>query len=82
MGTSAGAWDEGRGERADFEAALDFAAATYPDTEIPLALLQAFYERVSQPKSLTVVSAANHLFDGRVADVGDAIRRTFGENES
>jgi alpha/beta superfamily hydrolase len=30
VGLSAGTWDEGRGERDDFRAALDFAAARYP----------------------------------------------------
>ena len=34
VGRSAGAWDEGRGELADYGAALDFMAAQYPDLEL------------------------------------------------
>lgn len=34
VGKSAGAFDEGRGERDDFKAALDFMAAKYPDTPL------------------------------------------------
>jgi uncharacterized protein len=34
VGRSAGTWDEGRGEKADYEAALDFMAAQYPDLEL------------------------------------------------
>src|SRR5512142_3464046 len=34
VGRSAGAWDEGRGERDDYRAALDYMAAHYPD--VPL----------------------------------------------
>jgi alpha/beta superfamily hydrolase len=34
VGRSSGAFDDGRGERADFEAALDFMRARYPD--VPL----------------------------------------------
>jgi uncharacterized protein len=34
VGRSAGEWDEGRGERDDFRAAIDFIAAQYPGTEI------------------------------------------------
>ena len=34
VGRSAGAWDEGRGEKDDFRAASDFMAARYPDLEM------------------------------------------------
>jgi len=34
VGRSAGAWDEGRGEKDDYRAALDYFAGTYPDTEL------------------------------------------------
>src|ERR1041384_3735458 len=34
VGRSAGTWDEGRGERDDFKAAVDFMAAKYPGTEL------------------------------------------------
>ena len=135
VGTSAGSWDDGVGERDDFHAALDFAASTYPDATlwaagfsfgawlaltcgvrdtrvtrllgiappigrrphgvvatspklthfihgaqdelIPLDTLRRFYETVSKPKTLTVIENANHLFDGRIAELGDAIQATF-----
>ncbi|MEE2638540.1 MAG: alpha/beta hydrolase [Acidobacteriota bacterium] len=138
VGTSAGHWDEGRGERDDFLAALDFAAATYPGVDIwsagfsfgawlaltsgvldprvtqvlgiappterydfshvttsdkpkhfihgerdelvPIAALQAFFDRIREPKTLTVINSANHLFDGRVEEVGAAIRNRFTGN--
>jgi alpha/beta superfamily hydrolase len=34
VGRSAGAWDEGPGEKDDYRAALDFMAARYPGTEL------------------------------------------------
>lgn len=34
VGKSNGQWDKGRGERNDFLSALDFAAITYPDTDM------------------------------------------------
>ena len=34
VGRSAGAWDEGKGEKDDFRAALDYFAGRYPDLEL------------------------------------------------
>ena len=34
VGRSAGKWDEGRGEKDDYRAAVDFMAARYPDLEL------------------------------------------------
>jgi alpha/beta superfamily hydrolase len=34
VGRSAGQWDEGRGEKDDYRAAVDFMAARYPDLEL------------------------------------------------
>lgn len=34
VGASAGHWDEGRGEREDFEAGLDFVAAAHPGVDV------------------------------------------------
>ena len=34
VGRSAGVWDEGRGERDDYRAALDFLTAQYPNLEV------------------------------------------------
>ena len=135
VGASAGQWDEGRGERDDFRAGLDYAAAAFPGVElwaagfsfgawitltcgagdprvtellaiappagrydfsevvaspkpthvihgtldelIPVGLLQELYETLSAPKTLTLIDGASHLFEGRVAEVGDAIRKTY-----
>jgi len=131
VGRSEGKWDEGRGERDDFRAALDFMAARYPNVElwaagfsfgawvaltvgavdervslllgiapavtsydfsvletstkpkffihgerdelIPLQAMWRFYGRLPEPKELVVIDAANHLFDGLVLEVGDAV---------
>jgi uncharacterized protein len=34
VGLSAGTWDEGRGEKDDYRAALDYVGAQYPDVEL------------------------------------------------
>lgn len=131
VGTSEGTWDEGRGERDDFRAALDYMAARYPDTELwtagfsfgswisltegavdqrvsvligiapavtmhdfsalkastkpkflihgerdelfPLKSMYEFYGQLQEPKELAVIDAADHLFDGKVSEVGDAV---------
>jgi hypothetical protein len=136
-GTSAGAWDEGRGEMDDFRAALDFMAHRFPgaplwaagmsfgawiamtdgaasekvstligiappvtrfdfeavrvsekpkffiqgerDELCSLKDLQAFYARAADPKELVVIDAADHLFDGKVSEVADAIEDLFGD---
>lgn len=131
-GGSAGAFDAGPGEMADFRAALDFMAARHPDTKeiwtagfsfggwialtvgaeddrvtalvgiappisrynfsavrksskpkffiqgegdelCPLADLRRFYTGLAEPKELVVIDAADHLFDGKVTEVGDAL---------
>ena len=32
-----------------------------------------FYGQLAEPKELVVVDGADHLFDGKVSEVGDAI---------
>jgi len=131
VGRSAGTWDEGRGERDDFKAALDFMAAQYPGKElwsagfsfgayvalatgaeddrvcaligvappvnrydfeavksstkpkfiihgeadelIPLKQVREFYAQLADPKELVEIDRANHLFDGQVGEVADAL---------
>ena len=137
VGTSEGAWDEGRGETEDFRAALDFMHARHPgiplwtagmsfgswialtvgaeDTRVstlvgiapplahydfervrasekpkffiqgerdeicPLKDMYAFYARCADPKELVVIDAADHLFDGKVSEVGEAIEDLLGD---
>lgn len=35
--------------------------------------LRAFYSQAADPKELVVIDAADHLFDGKVSQVGDAV---------
>jgi alpha/beta superfamily hydrolase len=131
VGRSEGAWDEGRGEREDFRAALDLMAARHAGLDLwaagfsfgawvamtvgaedervstliglavpadrydfsavaaspkptflihgerdeiaPLAAARALYARMAEPKELVVIDAADHLFDGKTSEVGDAL---------
>jgi len=49
------------------------------DELCPLKDLQAFYARASDPKELIVIDAADHLFDGKVSEVADAVEDLFGD---
>lgn len=136
VGLSAGAWDEGVGEKDDFRSAVDFMAARYPDTPlwaagmsfgswigltvgaenprvsnligiaialshdfsavrdspkpkffihgerdelIPLKEVREFYARAREPKELVVIDGADHLFDGKVSEIGDAIEELLAD---
>jgi alpha/beta superfamily hydrolase len=138
VGTSAGTFDQGRGELDDFRAALDHAVSLYPDVpEIwaagfsfgayvalvegtsdervraligispplarydfsalehsskpkffiqgefdevcPLTVLRAFYARLSEPKDLIVIDAADHLYEGKVSQVAEALEDLLGD---
>lgn len=138
-GGSAGAFDGGAGETADFRAALDFMAGRHPglplwaagmsfgswialesgavdprvsalvgiappvdrydfanlarstkpkflvhgeaDELVPLTAVWRFYGALAEPKELAVIDAANHLFDGRVMEVAEAIEDLLGDFE-
>ncbi|HEX5214596.1 MAG TPA: alpha/beta fold hydrolase, partial [Vicinamibacterales bacterium] len=141
VGSSAGEFDAGAGESADFNAALDWMAARYPnaplwaagfsfgswialeagaqdarvsaligiappvtregysfehtltstkpkffvqgdlDTLCPLKDMWAFYSKLEEPKELVVIDGATHLFDGKTAEVGDALEALLGDFE-
>ena len=145
VGRSAGEFDQGAGEMADFRAALDYLAARYPGTPLwaagfsfgawvaletgavddrvtvlagvappvatsvsgmkyefpntlistkpkffvqgeadevcPLEAMWAFYARLPEPKELVVIDAADHLFDGRAQEVGEALAELLGDFE-
>ena len=49
------------------------------DELCPLKEMQAFYARTTDPKELVVIDAADHLFDGKVLEVGDAIEDLLGD---
>jgi len=136
-GRSAGVFDGGPGEMADFRAGLDFMRDRYPaaplwaagmsfgswiglsvgvdDARVSLLLgvstpvskydfslvanspkpkcfihaerdeicslkeMREFYARATEPKELAVIDMANHLFDGRVSEVADAVEDLVGD---
>jgi len=41
--------------------------------------LRAFYARCLEPKELVVIDAADHVFDGKVSEVADAIEDLLGD---
>ena len=43
------------------------------DELIPLKLVREFYAQLADPKELVEIDRANHLFDGQVSEVADAI---------
>src|SRR5437762_562269 len=49
------------------------------DELCPLKDMQEFYAKAHDPKELAVIDAADHLFDGKVLEVGDAIEDLFGD---
>ena len=139
VGQSAGVFDEGRGEREDFLAALSHMEQRYPgaplwaagfsfgswialevgatdprvsvligiappvtrgnyefvatlestkpkflvqgslDTVCPAKDLWSFYARLKEPKELVMIDGANHLFEGRTTEVGDALEDLLGD---
>ncbi len=137
VGRSAGQFDDGVGEIADFAAALDYMAARYPSARLwaagfsfgswvaletgasddrvsaligiappvatsisgksytfpntiastkpkfliqgeadevcPVEALWSFYGQLQEPKELVVIDAADHLFEGKTQEVGEAL---------
>lgn len=49
------------------------------DELCPLKRLYEFYSALPEPKELAVIDAANHLFDGKVLEVGDAVEDLLGD---
>jgi alpha/beta superfamily hydrolase len=45
----------------------------------PLKEVREFYARAAEPKELVVIDAADHLFDGKVSEVADAIEDLLGD---
>jgi uncharacterized protein len=43
------------------------------DELVPIKEVRKFYALLSEPKEIVVIDAADHLFDGKVSEVGDAI---------
>jgi len=51
------------------------------DELIPLQGIWKLYGKLQEPKELVVIDAADHLFDGKVSEVGDAIKDLLGDFE-
>jgi alpha/beta superfamily hydrolase len=49
------------------------------DEVASLRAIRAFYARATDPKDLVVIDAADHVFDGKVGEVADAIEDLLGE---
>ena len=141
VGRSAGEFDQGEGEMADFRSALDFMAGRYPNvplwaggfsfgswvaletgavdprvsvligvappvkregytwdhtlaSEKPKFFVQgdldelcaikdmwAFYGKLKEPKEMVVIDGANHLFEGKATEVGEALEDLLGDYE-
>ena len=43
------------------------------DDICPLKALRAFYAALPEPRELVVIDGANHLFEGRTPEVGEAL---------
>jgi alpha/beta superfamily hydrolase len=70
--------------RYDFDAVRTSAKAKFfiqgeRDELCPLKEMREFYARCADPKELVVIDAADHLFDGKVGEVADAVEDLFGD---
>ena len=51
------------------------------DEICPIKSLWAFYARLKEPKEIVVIDGANHLFEGKTEEVGDALESLLGDFE-
>ena len=49
------------------------------DELCPLKEMQLFYARAEEPKELVVIEGADHLFDGKTTEVGEAVEDLLGD---
>ena len=52
------------------------------DEICPLAAMYRFYSQLPEPKELVVIDGADHLFDGKTGEVGDAIEDLLADFSS
>lgn len=50
------------------------------DALCPLSAVRQLYGRVCEPKELVVIDAADHLFDGKVGEVSDALEELLADH--
>jgi alpha/beta superfamily hydrolase len=72
------------GQEYDFSNALQsdkpkFLVQGEADEVCPLEGMWQFYGRLKEPKELVVIDAADHLFDGKTAEVGEALEDLLGD---
>ena len=68
----------------DFEPFVQSAKAKFIihgefDELVPLKAVRELYARAEEPKEIIVIETANHLFDGKVGEVADAIEDLLGD---
>lgn len=71
-------------DRYDFDAVAQSAKPKFfihgeRDELIPIKLMREFYARCAEPKELVVIDSADHLFDGKVGEVADAVEDLLGD---
>lgn len=49
------------------------------DEICPLKEMREFYAQAAEPKELVVIDGADHLFDGKVSEVADAVEDLLGD---
>jgi alpha/beta superfamily hydrolase len=49
------------------------------DEVTPLKSMREFYARAAEPKELVVIDTADHLFDGKVSEVAEAVEDLLGD---
>jgi uncharacterized protein len=49
------------------------------DELISINAVRRFYSEMKEPKELVVIEAADHLFDGKTSEVGDAVEDLLGD---
>jgi alpha/beta superfamily hydrolase len=64
--------------RHDFSTVIAAAKPTFLihgefDELVPVKEVRKFYGLLSEPKELVVIDGADHLFDGKVTEVGEAV---------
>ncbi len=71
-------------DRYDFEPVARSTKAKFfihgeRDEVTSLKAMREFYARCAEPKELVVIDSADHLFDGKVSEVADAIEDLLGD---
>ena len=51
------------------------------DEVCPIEGMWSFYGKLEEPKELAVIDAADHLFEGKTAEVGEALEDLLGDYE-